>query len=224
MVAGSISQEGSHDRILRHFFGDVGEAKALMERYLSLISVEPVFCKRLTIFVITPVHVLPWEIFLEKAGFELDEDWFYQETVDRRVRIQVMSSLESQFHATHEVCFVAPSGIVKPYKRSNSEKVTTVYGPKQGRWQIEELQLLLDCGWTVFYQSTVLPDGGFGNTMLRAESVSGNRALISEDTITTIASAEENNGSVMVIENHLRDAILTPSDDGIAISLFGRSG
>ena len=135
----------------------------------------------------------------------------------------MISSLVLQFHATHEICFVAPSGIVWPFRRSNAEKVTTVYGPRQGDWQIEELRLLRDCGWTIFYQSTTLPDEGPGDTMLCAESISGQAALFSENTKATIVSARKDQGAKTMIEDYLRDANLTVCDGGISINLLGQS-
>ncbi|KAJ5117761.1 hypothetical protein N7448_011393 [Penicillium atrosanguineum] len=171
-----------------------------------------------------PVFVLPWEILLLDSGFEQgeEEDWFYQ-TDGRRVQIKVISSLVLEFHATHEICFVAPSGIVWPFRRSYADKVTTVYGPKQGYWQIEELRLLRDCGWTIFYQSTLLPDEGSGDTMLCAESISSKHALFSEDTKATIVSEDENESAKTMIEDYLRDANMTASDDGILVNLLGQS-
>ena len=135
----------------------------------------------------------------------------------------MISSLVLEFHATHEICFVAPSGIVWPFRRSHAEKVTTVYGPRQGDWQIEELRLLRDCGWTIFYQSTTLPDEGSEDTMLCAESISGEPALFSENTKATIVSADKDNSAKMLIEDYLRDANLTASDDAISINLLGQS-
>ena len=72
-MSGSISQEGSHDRVLRRFFSDISKAKELMTRHLSFVSVEPTFCKRLSIFTTMPVFVLPWEILLLDSGFEQEE-------------------------------------------------------------------------------------------------------------------------------------------------------
>ena len=72
-MAGSIRQDRSHDRILQCFFGDISQAKELMKRHLSFISVEPIFRKRLSIYTTMPVFVLPWEIFLLDSGFEKEE-------------------------------------------------------------------------------------------------------------------------------------------------------
>ena len=84
------------------------------------------------------------------------ENWFHHDSDDRRVQIKIIHSLRLQLYATHEICLIAPSGIIKPFARSHLEKVTTVYGPRQGDWQIDELKLLHDSVWTVFYQSTML--------------------------------------------------------------------
>lgn len=128
---------------------------------------------------------------------------------------------------------------MKPFGRSRSEKVTTVYGPRQGDWQIEELQLLQDCGWTVFYQSTMLPDKESGrtmspdeecgrnmspdeqsgSTMLRAEPIYINGALLRKDTKTTMDLADEEESSKTVIESYLQGATVTISDNGISIAL-----
>lgn len=238
-MSGSMNQHCSYARLLGNFFGDESEAKALMCRHLSFISVEPVIGRRLTIFTTMPVFVLPWEIFLLESGFRRDqvcshcfwtdamltdykEGWFHRDSDERRVQIKVIRSLVLHFSATHEICLVAPSGIVRPFTRSNSEKVTTVYGPKQGDRQIEELQLLRDSGWTVFYQSTMLPDEGAGNTMLCAETVCGGRTLLGQDTETTMLSAEDERRS---IEKYLRDAKFDVSDaQGIMIDLRGLVG
>jgi hypothetical protein len=150
------------------------------------------------------------------------QGWFLRDSDGRRVQIKVISSLVLQFSATHEICLVAPSGIVRPFARSNSEKVTTVYGPRQGDWQIEELQLLRDSGWTVSYQSTMLLDEGSKDSMLCAEKVSGRRTLLEEDTETTILSAKDNRRS---IESYLRDAKFDVLDaQGIMIDLRGQVG
>jgi hypothetical protein len=150
------------------------------------------------------------------------QDWFRRDSDERRAQIKVISSLKLQFYATHEICLVVPSGIVRPFARSTSEKVTTMYRPRQGNWQIEEIQLLRDSGWTVSYQSAMLPDEESGDSMLCAEEVSGEHALISENTKATIVSADKHKSAKM-IEDYLRDANLTASDDAISINLLGQS-
>jgi hypothetical protein len=59
-----MNRHCSDDRLLGEFFRDESEAKALMYRHLSFISVEPVIGRRLTIFTTMPGFVFPWEIFL----------------------------------------------------------------------------------------------------------------------------------------------------------------
>lgn len=76
-MSGKTSQPDLHDRYLLEFFGTVSdaasEAKALMKQHLSFISVEPVFRRRLSIFVRMPVLVLPWEMFLLSSGYRREE-------------------------------------------------------------------------------------------------------------------------------------------------------
>lgn len=151
------------------------------------------------------------------------QDWFYRDSDERRVQIRVTRSLVLHFYATHEICLVAQSGIVRPFARSTAERVTTVYGPRQHDWQIEELQLLRDSGWTVFYQSTKIPDPGSGESMLCAEEVVSGRDLLEHDTKTTILSARDKHP--FAIESYLRNAKLDVSDEeGIMVNLLGQVG
>ena len=239
-MSGSVNRHCSDDRLLGRFFRDESKAKALMYRHLSFISVEPVIGRRLTIFTTMPVYVFPWETLLLESGFRREQvcshnfwtipmlmsseqDWFYRDSDERRVQIKVTRSFVLQFYATHEICLVARSGIVRPFARSTAERVTTVYGPRQHDWQIDELQLLRDSGWTVFYQSTMLPDPGSGESMLCAEEVSSGRDLLDQDTKMTILSARDK--QPLAIESYLRNAKLDVSDEeGIMVDLLGQVG
>lgn len=59
--------------LLQIFFGDVTDANVLIKRTEAMIAVEPVLCKRATIYIANPVFGFLWHELLINASYSIDE-------------------------------------------------------------------------------------------------------------------------------------------------------
>lgn len=59
--------------LLQIFFGDVSDATVLIKRTEAMIAVEPVLCKRATIYIANPVFGFLWHGILTNASYIIDE-------------------------------------------------------------------------------------------------------------------------------------------------------